>query len=108
MPEELEYTYTYISYQFIIGARLLTKDFEGSLSEEERQRAEHAKEVTVEADEMLKDYMRSWQAGNLRKSESLLHSYFEKYVKNEIEEADEYSTELMNADSPIKRETTIE
>jgi hypothetical protein len=44
---------------------------------------------------MLKAYMRSWQAGNNRKADSLLHAYFEKYVKPGIEEADEYSTKVL-------------
>jgi hypothetical protein len=108
IPEELELTYKYLDFELIIGSRLLVKEVAKPLTEQEMARAGEAKAATDAAEDMLKDYMRSWQAGNTKKADRLLHEYFVEYVKPGIKEADEYSTVVLSAESTIKKQSEIE
>ena len=108
IPEELEDTYTFLDYELLIGARLVTKDRQGTISKEEIVRAEQSKERMQAAEHMLRTYIRAWHAGETRKANRALHDYFEKYVKSGLEEADEYSTKLLQAESPESDESAID
>jgi hypothetical protein len=108
IPEELELTYTYLSYELTIGSRLLARETSKPLTEDEIARAGRAKEVTNAAHDMLKAYMRSWQAGETKQADRLLHGYFVQYVKPGLDESDEYSTKVLSAESAVKKQSAVE
>jgi len=107
MPEELEMTYRFLDYEMIIGARLVTKDIAGTISKAEIARAEKSKDASMAAEDMLRQYMRAWDSGEAAKAGRILHTYFEKYVKTGLDEADQYSTKVLNEESPVKSESSI-
>jgi len=107
MPEELEDTYTFLDYEYIIGSRLLVRELEKPLTEQEVARAGKSKAIAVEAEEMLKDYMRAWQAGETKKAERMLHDFYVKYVKLGYDEASETSTQLLREDRDVPGKSAI-
>jgi hypothetical protein len=108
LPEKLEYTYHYLDYELIIGSRLLVKETGKPLSEAELARAGKSHAAAVDAEDALKAYMRSWHAGNLKKADQILDGYFQKYVKDGLEEADEYSDKILLPESSVKTQSAIE
>jgi hypothetical protein len=108
VPPELEDTYTYLDFEYVIGSRLLVREVAKPLSEKELARAGKSHEVAVAAEGMLKDYMRAWQAGEAKKADHILHDYYVKYVEPNYDEANEYSVDLLTAENAVKSKSAIE